>query len=209
MYKQITAFFLAITLGMTAAQAEVAQYTLDPSHTQVKFSWDHFGFSTPGGTFKDVQGEIKADEAAPEKSSVSVVIQVDSIETGVPLLNEHLLTQPDNFFKVKEHPQITFKSKAVQNVDRNKQTFDLAGTLTINGVSKDVVLATKLNKIGDHPMWNGAKAVGLSATTTIKRSDFGIDIYVPAVSDELTVDITLEGVESAAYKKAMAEQNAG
>lgn len=210
MYKKLVlALFLSVGLSLSVAQADVVTYTLDPAHTQVKFSWNHFGFSTPGATFKTLEGQVKADETKPENASVNVVIQVDSIDTGVPLLNEHLLTQPDNYFKVKEHPQITFNSKSVKNISKEAKTFDLVGTLTINGVSKDVVLATKVNQIGEHPMWENAKAIGLDATTTIKRSDFGIDLYVPAVSDELEVTITVEAIEAETFKKVMAEQVAG
>lgn len=193
-------------LGMTAQAADkITSFTLDPMHTQVHFTWDHFGFSSPGAIFKVVEGEILANETTPEKSSVSVSIQVDSIETGVPLLNEHLLTLPE-YFKVKEHPVISFKSTAMRNVDRDDQEFDLVGILTINGISKEVVLDTEVNKIGEHPMWDNARALGLSAETTIKRSDFGMGNYAPAVSDELEVKITLEAIETEGYRKKLASQ---
>lgn len=187
--------------GVHAAD-KVTSFTLDPMHTQVLFSWDHFGFSSPGAIFKVVEGEILANETTPEKSSVSVSIQVDSIETGVPLLNEHLLTLPE-YFKVKEHPSISFKSTAITNVDRDAKEFDLVGILTVNGISKEVVLDTEVNKIGEHPMWDNARALGLSAETTIKRSDFGMGNYAPAVSDELVVTITLEAIETQGYLKKL------
>ena len=194
----------AAGLMTTAAHAAetITSFTLDPMHTQVQFSWDHFGFSSPGALFKVVEGEILANETTPEKSSVSVSIKVDSIETGVPLLNEHLLTLPE-YFKVKEHPAITFKSTGIINVDRDDQEFDLVGILTVNGISKEVVLDTEVNKIGEHPMWDNARALGLSAETTIKRSDFGMGNYAPAVSDELDVQITLEAIETKGYLKKL------
>ena len=190
-----------MTSGAHAAET-ITSFTLDPMHTQVQFSWDHFGFSSPGAIFKVVEGEILANETTPEKSSVSVSIKVDSIETGVPLLNEHLLTLPE-YFKVKEHPAITFKSTGIINVDRDDQEFDLVGILTVNGISKEVVLDTEVNKIGEHPMWDNARALGLSAETTIKRSDFGMGNYAPAVSDELDVQITLEAIETKGYLKKL------
>ncbi|MCC1496614.1 YceI family protein [Alcanivorax sp. 1008] len=191
-----------VMVGGVHAADKVTSFTLDPMHTQVQFSWDHFGFSSPGAIFKVVEGEILANETTPEKSSVSVSIQVDSIETGVPLLNEHLLTLPE-YFKVKNHPTISFKSSAITNVDRDAEEFDLVGILTVNGISKEVVLDTEVNKIGEHPMWDNARALGLSAETTIKRSDFGMGKYAPAVSDELEVKITLEAIETKGYLKKL------
>ncbi len=191
-----------LAVGSHAAD-RITSFTLDPMHTQVHFSWDHFGFSSPGAVFKAIEGEILANETTPEKSSVSVSIKVDSIETGVPLLNEHLLTLPE-YFKVKEHPTISFKSTGITNVDHDAQEFDLVGVLTVNGISKEVVLDTEVNKIGEHPMWDNARALGLSAETTIKRSDFGMGKYAPAVSDELTVKITLEAIETTGYLKKLA-----
>lgn len=193
-------------LGATAQAADkVTSFTIDPSHTQIHFTWDHFGFSSPGAIFKVVEGEILANETRPEKSSVSASIRVDSIETGVPLLNEHLLTLPE-YFKAKEYPYITFKSTGMRNVDREDKEFDLVGILTINGISKEVVLEAELKKVGEHPMWDNARALGLSAETTIKRSDFGMGNYAPAVSDELDVEITIEAIETSAYRKKLAGQ---
>lgn len=202
MYRSLLFPFLVIG-AVTVAQAETASYTLDPMHTQVRFTWNHFGFSSPGAMFRNVQGEVLADEDKPATSSVKATIQVDSIETGVPLLNEHLLTQPENYFKVEQHPTITFESTGIRNADREEREFDLVGTLTINGISKEVVLDAEVNKVGPHPMWDGARAIGVNADTTIKRSDFGMDKYAPAVSDELDVEIILEAIESEGYRKKL------
>lgn len=199
---------LALTL-LTAPVAQAAdtitEYTLDPAHTQVRFSWDHFGFSTMGANFDSVTGTIYVNEQHPEKSRVDVSIPVASIHTHVPLLDEHLLTQPD-FFKVEEHPTITFRSTGIRNVDRDDEEFDLVGVLTVNGISKEVVLETSVNKVGQHPMWDNARAIGLEAETTLKRSDFGMGAFAPAVSDELEVRIELEAIEASAFAKAQQAQ---
>ncbi|KAF0809745.1 hypothetical protein A167_01561 [Alcanivorax sp. S71-1-4] len=198
-------FAPALTLTLLAsaplAQADtLTEYTLDPTHTQVRFSWDHFGFSTPGASFDEVTGTVYVNEAHPEQSRVDVTIPVRSVHTHVPLLDEHLLTKPE-FFKADEHPTITFRSTGIRNADREEQEFDLVGVLTVNGISKEVVLDTEVNKVGEHPMWDNARAIGLSAETTIKRSDFGMGAYAPAVSDEMDVRITLEGIEASAFAK--------
>lgn len=192
---------LALTLlaaPMAQAADTLTEYTLDPTHTQVRFTWDHFGFSTPGASFDEVTGSVFVNEQQPEKSRVEVSIPVRSIHTHVPLLDEHLLTKPE-FFKVEEHPTITFRSTGIRNADREEQEFDLMGVLTVNGISKEVVLETEVNKVGQHPMWDNAPAIGLDAKTTLKRSDFGMGAYAPAVSDELEVRITLEAIEARAF----------
>lgn len=205
--RALPLFALLSGLGLFSAHAgaETVSYTIDPMHTQIRFSWNHFGFSSPGATFSDVQGEIMADEERAERSSVNVSFRVDSIETGVPLLNEHLLTQPEDYFDVKKHPEITFRSTGLRNVDREDREFDLVGTLTVNGISREVVLDAEVNKFGPHPMWDGAKAIGVSAETTLRRSDFGLDKYAPAVSDKLEVEIELEAIETQAYRRKMQE----
>ena len=187
--------------GSAFAQADtLTEYTLDPTHAQVRFSWNHFGFSTPGASFDEVTGTVYVNEEHPEQSRVEVSIPVRSIHTHVALLDEHLLTKPE-FFKAGEHPTITFRSTGIRNVDREENEFDLVGVLTVNGISKEVVLDTEVNKVGEHPMWDNARAIGLSAETTLKRSDFGMGAYAPAVSDEMEIHITLEAIEAEAFAK--------
>ncbi len=195
----------ALTAASTSVLADqIIHYKLDPWHTQVRFTWAHVGFSTPGADFTDVTGTIEGNQDHPELSKVSVVIPVKSLDTFVPALNEHLVDSGD-FFKTKQYPDITFTSTGMTHIDKEARTFDLNGTLTVNGISKDVVLHGHANKVGAHPFYNNAPAAGFDASTTLKRSDFGMSAYVPMVSDELKVDITVEAIEASAYDKKMAE----
>ena len=208
MLRTCSATILAASLWctMSASQADtVVHYTLDPWHTQVRFTWEHVGFSTPGADFTQVTGTIDGDQEHPEKSKVHVVIPLRSLDTYVPALNEHLLDS-GAFFKTKQYPDITFDSTAMTHIDEQARTFDLEGILTVNGISKPVVLHAHANKIGPHPFYNNAPAAGFDATTTLKRSDFGVGAYVPLVSDALKVTITVEAIESKAYAKKMAEE---
>lgn len=192
----------ALFASAAPALADTTKFTLDPGHTQVRFSWDHFGFSVPEANFTDISGTLTADLDNPTDARVEVTIQVASIDTHVPLLDEHLLTKPE-FFKVDEHPTITFTSTDIRNVADDRESFELVGDLTINGITKEVILATTVNKVGEHPMYDSAPlAAGFNATTTVKRSDFGMGAYAPAVSDELDVRITVEAVEAEAFAKA-------
>jgi polyisoprenoid-binding protein YceI len=180
---------------------KVVTYTIDPNHSFVHFSWNHVGFSTPSADFTDVTGVITGNHDHPEKSSVEVLIPVKSLDTHVKLLNEHLI-ESGEYFKTKEFPNVAFKSTGIKNVDKKKDTFQLHGDLTVNGITKPVVLNAKLNKAGPHPFYHDAPAAGFNATTKIKRSSFGIDKFVPMVGDDLDVSITVEAIESEAWKKA-------
>jgi polyisoprenoid-binding protein YceI len=180
---------LAGLLGAAVSvQAAPVTYKLDPSHTMVLFSWNHFGYSNPTADFGLGEGTLVFDEQHPANSSVEVTLPLANLDTHVPALDEHL-KKPD-FLGADKYPVVTFKSTAVQPLGGNK--FKVSGNLTVHGVTKPVVLAATLNKVGPHPMTK-AQAIGFDATASIKRSDFGVGAYVPNVSDELSIRITTEG----------------
>jgi polyisoprenoid-binding protein YceI len=180
----LAASALAFSYAAPAMAAET--YTLDPMHTQVVWSISHFGFSNPSGKFASIEGSLTLDEAKPENSKVDAKITVANLFTGLEKLNEHLLS--DKFFDDKQFPLATFKSTKVDIT--SKDTAKVTGDLTLHGVTKPVELDVKLNKIGENMMKK--KTAGFSATTTIKRSDFGITTYVPALGDEVKIGIETE-----------------
>ncbi|MFC5743078.1 YceI family protein [Dyella tabacisoli] len=183
--------YLLITglLGATvAAHADPVTYKLDPAHTNVLFSWSHFGYSNPSANFGLGDGTLVFDEKNPAKSSVEVTLPLANLDTHVTKLDEHL-KKPD-FFDADKFPTATFKSTKVQPLGGGK--FKVTGDLTVHGVTKPVVLDAKLNKSGEHPMLK-QQAIGFDATTSLKRSDFGIGAYVPNVGDEIKIRITTEG----------------
>jgi len=162
-------------------------YAIDPTHTQARFKYSHFGFSNIEGRFDQITGDIIFDPENIQNSSVSVTIEIASVSTGVEKLDEHLLGA--DFFNDEEHPKATFTSHHVE--PRGANTFDIHGMLTLNGVKKPVILSTKINKVGEHPM-KKTPAVGFDAQATIRRSDFNLGAYAPAVSDEVILSITVE-----------------
>ncbi len=176
-------------VSATALPASGA-YKIDPAHAQVRMSWNHLGLSNPGAVFETVEGVIRIDEANPERSSVSVRLPVSGVDTGVPQLDADFLT--DKFFDADRHPDITFQSRSVERVGLGR-AFKVQGDLTVRGVTRPVTLDAVLNGAGRHPM-TGAPAVGFAATTVLKRSDFGLTVALPMVSDEIKVEITLEAV---------------
>ncbi|MHB1058446.1 MAG: YceI family protein [Rhodanobacter sp.] len=180
--------FAGLLGAAVSVQAAPVTYKLDPAHTMVLFSWNHFGYSNPTADFGLGEGTLVFDEQHPADSSVEVTLPLDLLDTHVPALDEHL-KKPD-FLDAGKYPTVTFKSTAVQPLGGNR--FKVSGNLTVHGVTKPVVLDATLNKVGPHPM-SKAQSIGFDATTSIKRSDFGVGAYVPSVSDEIAIRITTEG----------------
>ena len=177
----------ALLLAAGATQANPVKYNLDPNHTEIEFSWNHFGFSHLSGRFDKVEGNFLFDAADPTRSSIDVSIPIASIDTGVSALDEHL--QSPDFFDVAQFPVATFKSTKVERVGAD--ALKVSGELTIHGVSRPAVLDVTINKIGLHPN-GGRAAAGFDAKTTLKRSDFGVGRYAPNVSDEIAIAISSE-----------------
>ncbi len=181
---------LASVLALASAQAFAATetYTIDGGHTQANFSWSHLGFSNPTAGFNDISGTIDYDAEQPTNSSVQVSIAIGSLNSQVQKLDEHL--KKDEFFDAAKFPTATFKStKIVEGAA--KGDLKVTGDLTIHGVTKAVTLDARLNRADLHPM-SKLPTIGFDASTTIKRSDFGIGAYVPNISDEIRINITTE-----------------
>jgi len=180
-----TAAVLALTA--TGAVAEPEKYVLDASHSQVVFTYNHLGYSTTYGMFSGFEGEIMFDQEDPAASSVSVSMPTMSMLTGWEKRFEHFMS--DDFFGASEGDMITFASTGIEVT--GEDTAEITGDLTVNDTTQSVVLDAKLNKAATHPMANKDWA-GFDATTTLKRSDFGLGKFAPAVGDEVEVMISIE-----------------
>lgn len=183
-------FAAALALGASSALA-ADKYVLDSSHSQVLFSYNHLGYSTTYGMFSGFEGEIMFDQDAPANSSVSVSMPVMSMFTGWEQRSGHFMS--DDFFGAAEGDMVTFASTGIEVT--GDDTAKITGDLTMNDVTKSVVLDAKLNKMGDHPM-AGKPWMGFNATTTLTRSDFGLGAFAPAVSDAVEVQISLEAMKA-------------
>lgn len=189
---------LLLAFGAPAVAAEVA-YTLDSTHTQVQFNWNHLGLSNPGASFDNVTGTLLWDAADPTRSSVEVSMPVDSVDTHVPVLDAEFKSA--KFFDIGRFPNVTFKSTQVERVGLGNR-YTVTGNLTAHGITRPVVLDVVLNGVGQHPMFK-APALGFEATTRFNRSDFGLTVALPMVSNEIRVHITAEAIESKGFEKAM------
>jgi polyisoprenoid-binding protein YceI len=161
------AVVLAMGTGVMSAQA--TQWKIDPMHSEADFAIKHMSISTVHGTFRGISGTITYDPANVAKSGVEASIDVTSVDTGVAPRDKHLKS-PD-FFDTDKFPTMTFKSTSVKKMGDH---YDVAGDLTLHGVTKPVVL--KLEDPGKPQVGMDGKSVhrGFTATTTIDRTAFGL-----------------------------------
>lgn len=179
-----TAFALPASLALAADK-----YVLDSSHSQIVFSYNHLGFSTGYGMFSGFEGEIMFDQENPANSTVEVSMPVMSMLTGWEQRFEHFMS--DDFFGAEDGDMITFTSTSIDVT--GDDTAEITGDLTMNGVTKSVVLDATLNQVGEHPT-EGKPWAGFDATTTLKRTDFNLGAFAPYVSDEVQVEISIEAM---------------
>lgn len=180
----IAGFFGAALSG--AALAADQPYHADLAHTQILFAVNHMGKSTMHGTFKSFTVDLKFDPKAPAKTSVSAVIDASSVDTGFGPRDTHLKS-PD-FFDVAKFPNLTFKSTKVDVTGAD--TAKVTGDLTMLGVTKPVTFDAKLS--GQGPGMMGATVYGFSLSGTLKRSDWGMTKFTPALGDDVAFIIESE-----------------
>ncbi|MGY1519266.1 YceI family protein [Luteimonas sp. A482] len=174
-------------------------YVIDPGHTTVIAQWNHLGFSNPVANFGGAEGQIVYDADNVSASSVEVTLPLSGLNSFVADFDTHLRSA--DFFEADKYQAATFRSTAVESAGPNK--LKVTGDLTIKDNTHPVVLDVTMNRFGEHPMANRA-AAGFDATTTLKRSDFGLGMAAPHVSDEVHIRITTEALVAAPEGEAAA-----
>ena len=168
-----------------AKRVTAGTYKVDSGHTQVLFEINHLGFSEYSGMFVEPAGSLTLDPANPSAAKVDITFPIAKVRTTVAALDEHL-KKPD-FFDAAKYPEGRFTSTKVVVSGNNAQ---ITGDLTLHGVTKPVTLAARFVGAGTMAMGGPAKLnVGFQATTTIKRSDFGISGGIPLVGDQVKLTI--------------------
>jgi polyisoprenoid-binding protein YceI len=193
---------LAASLALAAAPLYATTYTIEPDYTQAVFRWNHLGFSNPAAQLSQGQGTLEFDAANPTHAVVNVTIPLSTLDTGVPALDEHL--RSEDFFEVAKFPTASFRSTKVEQ-GMGKDRLKVTGDLNLHGVTKPVTLDVTVLKVGSNPR-TSLPTVGFEATTTLKRSDFGLGAYVPQVSDEIRLQISSQGVEAKGYAEYLKKQ---
>jgi len=173
-------------LSTDPARAPAGTYALETRHSQILFAIAHLGLTDFWGRFDGLSGTLHFDNAAPEKSSVAISIDMTSVDTPSQWLNSELAGP--NVFNAPAYPAATFQSTSVART--GPATGTITGNLTLHGVTKPVTLQVTFNGGRNSPMGEGHD-LGFSATTTIKRTDFGITgmPWEPMVGDNVTLTI--------------------
>lgn len=177
----------------SAAAITGGSYKADPNHTLVTWTLDHMGFTPYTGIFGGVTGTLELDPKRIAAARVDVTIPVAKVTTASAGLTAHLLRaakdaggKPD-FFGPDPAPA-RFVSTSVKVLGKDRAA--ITGNLTLNGVTRPVVLTAAFYGAGKMPaMMGGGEGLGFTARATIKRSDFGLGFGVPMVSDAVTLNI--------------------
>jgi polyisoprenoid-binding protein YceI len=172
-------------LGMAAAGDD---YTIDPAHSGVTFQISHMELSWIHGRFNEFSGDFKIDASDPTKSSFTMKIKPESVDTNNTKRDGHL-RGPD-FFNAKQFPVIGFASTSVMPAEGG---FQVTGDLTFHGQTKPVTFNLKGGKTAEFP--KGVQRTGYTTQFKINRSEFGMDKYAGMLGEDVWVAISFEGTK--------------
>jgi len=198
--RKWSAWFLALSLvtglSVSAAQAEPREYRIDPDHFSIAFAVDHIGFGDVIGLFLSGQGSFVYDEEARRLISAQATIDADSVFTNHDARDRHL--RSGDFLNASASPAISFVARTASPIDANRGR--VTGDLTIRGVTQPVTLNVELVGAGPYPFpTTGPEpnyVLGVTMTTTLQRSDFGMTYAVDNgwVGDEVDITIAFEAI---------------
>lgn len=178
--------WLAALLVMASSPARAERwvtYTIDPKATRINFHWTYLGLLSPAGQFSDAAGTIVCDLDKPDAVRVDVRIPVKTLKTFMPVIDNTLLGSGD-YFQPEQHPFMRFRSSEIMHLEKDRREFSLLGELTVNGITRPVILSAKVPVSNQgNPLSSGA----LSATTSFRRSDFGMNKMLGVIGDEMRV----------------------
>ena len=175
---------------VAAAVAQAGTWQIDPNHSSAQFSARHLGVSTVRGAFTKVSGSAQYDPSDPTKNSLNATIQAASVDTRVEMRDNDL--RSPNFLDAQKFPTITFQSKQVKSVGSGR--LQIAGDLTIHGVTKEVTLDVEGPSAPIKDPW-GNQRIGASASTKINRKDFGVNGAPGVVGDDINITIDVELIQ--------------
>ncbi len=177
---------LALTGAVGAGAAMPAQsWRIDETHTLIGFKIDAVGFPTTRGRFTRYNGDIFLDFDRPAKSFTRFTVESDSVDVGSPSYTDFVKSAA--LLNVTQYPTMSFTSTGVEKIDAH--TARVVGNLTLLGVTRPIALTVSVDteKLAKGPA-NG-RAVAFAATTTIKRSDFGMVFGIPLIDDALEITV--------------------
>jgi len=177
----------ALSARAQDVELQSGTYTLDPSHTSIVYRVDHLGFSPFAGMFDKSEGSMTFDAADPTKSTLSITVKADSVDSNSDHLDDGL--KSEKMFDAANHPDITFVATSIEKT--GDDTGRITGDLTIKDVTKPVTLDTRFTGAGIHP-FSELFTMGFYAEGAITRSEFGLNEWLPGVGDKVGLVIAAE-----------------
>jgi polyisoprenoid-binding protein YceI len=180
-------FAIAAVLFATAPALAADEYAVDLIHSSMTFKVANLGLAEVHGRFNEFGGTFSVDPDDPSKCSFTMNVKVESIDTANKMRDEHL--RGAEYFDVKKHPEINFKSTSVKGL---KSGYQVTGDFTMLGVSKSMTFTLTGGKTIE---FKGQKHIGFSTELTLKRSDYGMKAGIPAIGDDVHIAISFEGIK--------------
>ena len=193
-HAALAALLSAATLSAQTSHAEPARFEIDPTHFSIVFNAQHIGYGATWGMFLKGEGGFTYDEESQALSDLNVTIPADSVFSNHEARDNHL--RGKDFLHAQEHPVISFTMTSAE--PKTDTTGLVHGDLTLRGVAKPVTLEVTLNKIGEYPFGHRKQTIGITATTVLKRSEWGMTYAVDGglVGDEVPITIELEAIKA-------------
>ena len=191
---QVLSFVAGLLLAGMAQGAEPAHYRLDPVHTRVLFAIEHAGFSHALGTVSGSTGTLDFDPDDWTSARLHASVPLGRTDLGDAAWNRAALA--GNLLDAERFPTAEFVSTTIEPLAPDHAR--VHGTLTLHGVSREVVLDVKLNALKRHPLPPFRRTVGFSATATLSRKAFGIDAWPSVIGDAVDLRIEAEAVRARA-----------
>lgn len=189
---QLLTLLLASGLYSLRAGAELSDipsgtYIADPTHAYIQIQYSHLGLSNPLWGFDSFDINMMLDTEAPTQSSVSVSIDIGSVDPGSAIFHTHLTSE--KWFDSSAFPKAYFNSSEI--TANRDGTYDINGSLTIKDITRPVTLTATINAAMVHPM-NRKPVIGITATGQILRSEWGLGMFAPHISDEVSLLVNVE-----------------
>jgi polyisoprenoid-binding protein YceI len=177
--------FGQVAPDITPAKVQEGAYTVEPNHTRVLFAVSHMGFTTWYGEFTHVSGNLNLTPNAVGNSTLEIHIPTNTVSTSNTKLDGELKSPP--WLDAEKFPEIVFKAKQIERT--SDTSAKVTGDVSLHGVTKPVTLDVTFNGAGTNPL-DKQYTVGFEVSGAIKRSDFGVNAYIPLIGDDVKITIS-------------------
>lgn len=196
-FLSTSVFAVNMALASPAVMAEPETYVIDDEHFSMAFEVMHIGYAPVMGMFRDVEGQFEYDEEEKQLTSGKLTFRSKSVFTNHDKRDDHL--RKDDFLDSKKFPDITFEVTGFESTGDNAGV--VTGDLTLLGQTRPVDVKVTLNKSAEYPIGHKDYTLGVTAETTINRSEWGMTYGIEddLVGDEVRLRFGLEAVRDSGW----------